>query len=187
MKVYGDAIYGSTAGPFTYLPWGTATRKGGTVYLHVFQWPGDGRLRVPLVNEVKQATLLGPHNRESLKTNRENGRLIVHLPAAAPNTVANVVALAIEGEPETDYVSILLNKPVKASADQKSAVAAIDADSGSRWRNPEPTGWLEIDLGKPVTVATLRVSPAFCTIKNCARVPGRKRMETDPGRRETEG
>ncbi len=157
MKVYGDSIYDSTAGPFIYLPWGTATRKGDTVYLHVFEWPADGRLKVPLMNEVRQATLLGPGSPGPLKTSRENGRLVVQLPAQAPDAVANVVALKIEGEPQTDYVSVLLNKPVQASADQKSAAGAVDADSHSTWRNPEPTGWLEIDAEKPVTVATLRV------------------------------
>ena len=41
----------------------------------------------------------------------------------------------------------------------------MDAEEASRWHTSAPTGWLEIDAGKPVTVATLRVSPAFCSIK----------------------
>ena len=164
LKVYGDSIYGSTGGPFTYLPWGAATRKGGTVYLHVFEWPADGRLKVPLLNTVKQAALLGPGNRKPLKTSRENGRLVVQLPASAPDPIANVVALALEGEPQTDYLSVVLNQPVKASAAQNSAAAAVDDNQGSSWQNPEPTGWLEIDLGKPVTVATLRVNPGHGSV-----------------------
>ena len=28
LRTYGDSIYGSAAGPFDYVPWGTATRKG---------------------------------------------------------------------------------------------------------------------------------------------------------------
>ena len=168
LMIYGESIYGTTAGPFTYLPWGTATRKGNTVYLQIFQWPADGKLKVPLNNEVKTATLLGSSKGELLKVVRENGRLVLQLPAKAPDAVANVVALTIEGEPQTDYLSVLLNKPVKASAEPKSAAAAVDADNDSRWRNTEPKGWLEIDAGKPVTVATLRVSAAYCNIKNCA-------------------
>ena len=167
LKTYGESIYGSSAGPFTYLPWGTATRQGNTLYLQILNWPADGKLKVPLNNEVKTATLLRPGKRESLTTVRKNSRLIVQLPAKAPDAVANVVALTLTSEPQTDYLSVLLNKPVKASAEQKTAAAAVDSDSGSRWRNTEPTGWLEIDAGKPVAVATLRVSPAFCTIKNC--------------------
>ena len=46
MTVNGEAIYGTTASPFTaQLAWGRATRKRGTLYLHVFDWPS----RWPLV------------------------------------------------------------------------------------------------------------------------------------------
>jgi len=145
---------------------GLSTRKGDTIYLQIFDWPDDGKLRVPLNNEIKQASLLGPAGREVLKTSREPGRIIVQLPAKAPDAVANVVALKIEGEPQTDYVSVLLNKPVNASTEQKSAAAAVDSDDRSYWRNSENTAWLEINAGKPVTVATMRVSLVLNPIKN---------------------
>jgi alpha-L-fucosidase len=49
MKVNGKAIHGTTASPFaTQLAWGRCTRKGNTLYLHVFNWPADGILSVPL-------------------------------------------------------------------------------------------------------------------------------------------
>ncbi len=117
LHTYGDSIYGSSAGPFDYLPWGTATRKGNTVYLQIFQWPGDGRLKVPLSNRVKKAILLGPGGPQALTISHDDpDRLIVNLPAAAPDPVANVVALTLDGEPQTNYHSVLLNCPVKASA-----------------------------------------------------------------------
>src|SRR5712692_8209209 len=48
MKVNGDAIYGTTAGPFrTQLAWGRATAKPGKLYLHVFNWPTNGALTLP--------------------------------------------------------------------------------------------------------------------------------------------
>jgi alpha-L-fucosidase len=168
LTIYGESIYGTTAGPFRYLPWGTATRKGDTLYLHVFQWPADGKLKVPLENAVQQATLLGPKGGQAVKTVREPGRLVLQLPATAPDPVASVIAIKLDGPPRTDYVSVLLNKPVRASTEQKTATMAVDDDSGTRWRNAAPTGWLEIDAGKPVVVATLRVSPAYCNIKNFA-------------------
>ncbi len=168
LKTNGESIYGTTAGPLTFLPWGTTTRKGNTVYLHIFDWPADGRLKVPLLNEVKQARLLRSGQPELLKTSHENNRLVVELPAQAPHAMASVVALDIEGEPKTDYVSVLLNKPVKASTDQKTATNAVDAANGTLWWNSKPTGLLEVDAGHPVTVATLRVSSYGCTIKNYA-------------------
>src|ERR1700730_5641159 len=55
MQVNKDAIYGTTAGPFAYLRWGRAARRGSMLYLYVFDWPKSGVLRVPLKNKVKAA------------------------------------------------------------------------------------------------------------------------------------
>ena len=50
MRTNGEAIHGTQASPFQGLTWGRCTQKpvpGGTrLYLHVFDWPKDGRLRV---------------------------------------------------------------------------------------------------------------------------------------------
>ncbi|MEO0055541.1 MAG: hypothetical protein RLZZ50_1488, partial [Verrucomicrobiota bacterium] len=50
LRLNGESIYGTVAGPWTssQIPWGRATRKGNRLYLHVFDWPADGILRVPL-------------------------------------------------------------------------------------------------------------------------------------------
>ncbi len=63
MKVNGESIYGTTATPFAKLAWGRCTKKvtdaGATLYLHVFDWPADGRLFVPgLKNSAAKAYLL---------------------------------------------------------------------------------------------------------------------------------
>jgi alpha-L-fucosidase len=49
MKVNGDSIYGTSASPLKETPdWGRVTKKGNTLYLHIFDWPKDGKLSVPL-------------------------------------------------------------------------------------------------------------------------------------------
>jgi len=58
LKVNGEAIYGAKASPFPYLPWGRCTQKQGKLYLHVFNWPADGLIKLPLGNEVSKAYLL---------------------------------------------------------------------------------------------------------------------------------
>ncbi len=52
MKVYGETIYGTEAGPFAARSWGTSTRKGNRLFLHVTDAessdiliPGDIRIR----------------------------------------------------------------------------------------------------------------------------------------------
>ena len=54
MNVNNEAIYETTASPFPRLPfYGRATVKGSTVYLHVFNWPKDGKLRVAGLNNIR--------------------------------------------------------------------------------------------------------------------------------------
>jgi alpha-L-fucosidase len=48
MKVNSQSIYGTTASPFAHLPFdGRCTRKGQTLYFHIFKWPGNGSLTLP--------------------------------------------------------------------------------------------------------------------------------------------
>ena len=92
--------------------------------------------------------------------------LLIHLPKQAPDPVASIVALSITEEPSTDYTSLVLNKPVTATCEQKSAQTMVDDDSGSRCRNTNTTGWFEIDLGKSQTFSTLRIAPAYSSVEH---------------------
>lgn len=48
MKVNGESIYGTTASPLKTQPaWGRITKTSDKLYLHVFDWPKDGKLVVP--------------------------------------------------------------------------------------------------------------------------------------------
>ncbi len=100
MKVNGEAIYGTSASPFTHLPFfGRATVKGSTLYLHVFQWPASGELRVPgLKNLVHKAYLLAEPERK-LGTRRDGNDVVVSVGPGAPDDVASVVALVLDGAP----------------------------------------------------------------------------------------
>ena len=63
MAINKESIYGTDASPFFKLPWGRCTqketKKGTTLYLHVFDWPKDQVLRVPgLQASIRKAYLL---------------------------------------------------------------------------------------------------------------------------------
>jgi alpha-L-fucosidase len=98
MNTNGAAIYGTTASPFAQLDWGRVTRKGQTLYLHVFNWPANGQLLVPLQNAVGRVTLLAAPGTAIPATAGPDG-VRLQLPAAAPDAIATVIALPITGEP----------------------------------------------------------------------------------------
>jgi alpha-L-fucosidase len=105
MKSNGESIYGSSASPFEKLDWGRCTQKqlaDGTtaLYLHVFQWPKDGKLLVPtLENKVLKAYLLADTTPAALPVAQEKGEVVVSVPAQAPDPINTVVVLMIEGRP----------------------------------------------------------------------------------------
>ncbi len=101
MKTNGEAIYGVTACPFSEAPaWGRVTQKPGKLYLHVFDWPKDGKLALPAPGgKPAAAYLLADPNRVPLKVTTQQDGIVVALPAEAPDPVASVVVLDIADEP----------------------------------------------------------------------------------------
>jgi len=94
MKVNGQSIYGTTASPFAnQLSFGRATSKPGRVYLHVFDWPQDGNLRVPLFGKKVKSAYLLASPKQKLKLNQTNEGLWLALPAQAPDSIATVIVL----------------------------------------------------------------------------------------------
>jgi alpha-L-fucosidase len=99
MKINGEAIYGTSPGPFKHgLPWGRATRKGKTLYLHVFDWPKDGKLVVPLANKAVKAFLLAAKADGSMELSTGKNGLTIQVPAQAPDKFVSVIALQLEGK-----------------------------------------------------------------------------------------
>jgi len=120
MKANGEAIYGTTASPFKRLPWGRCTKKltpdGAILYLHVFNWPENGKLLVPgLKNVVERAWVLTDAKRTLLATERSAQGFTISLPATAPDPVSSTIVIAIKGTLE-------IEQPTIAQASDGSAV-----------------------------------------------------------------
>ncbi len=155
LKANGDSIYGTKAGPFAHLSWGCATSKGNRLYLHVFDWPKDGKLRVPLNNDAKAAWLLTDPDKK-LAVTREPGRLVISLPAAAPDPVDSVVVLDLAGAP-APLPLLTAGASVTASATKPGNPAenVLDGTGAKRWIAPGDvkSASLEIALAQPQTVS----------------------------------
>jgi len=160
MDVNGEAIYGTSASPFKRLPWGRCTRKPGKLFLHVFDWP-QGELAVPgLKNNVEKAYLLADASRNPLAVKAREDAVLVKLPAQAPDKIASVVVLEIEGEPDVVPVAIT------QAADGSLTLSAIEAtvhgetaryesgdgkDNIGFWTNPKDYVTWEATIQQPGT------------------------------------
>ncbi len=100
MKVNGESIYGTTASQFENLAWGRSTTKGRKLYLHVFEWPEDGKLVVPgLVSRPEKATLLADPKKE-LEWDYQAGTSVIFLPDRPSDPYVSVIAVEFSEDPE---------------------------------------------------------------------------------------
>jgi alpha-L-fucosidase len=131
MKTNGEAIYGTSASPFTHLDWGRCTKKlyagGATLYLHVFDWPKDGRLLLPgLRNEALSAALLD--GGAVLRTEATSQGLVLRLPAHAPDSICSVIRLKVKGMLKVDVPVTAPKPPVSAAVQGPLILRAGQAD-----------------------------------------------------------
>jgi alpha-L-fucosidase len=110
MAVNGDSIYGTTASPVPQPSWGRITQKEGVVgymfappgpaqqgettfYLHVFDWPKDGKLIVPGVDgPVARAYFLAHHDNTPL-TLIDGKPVEIELPPKPIDPIDTVIVL----------------------------------------------------------------------------------------------
>lgn len=101
MDIYSESITGTTASPFDELGWGRCTvRKIGNntrLYLHVFEWPTDGKLSVSgLGNRVKGAYMMD--GMKPLEAEKAGPEIIILVQEEAPDKRCSVIILDIRGD-----------------------------------------------------------------------------------------
>ncbi len=108
-KVNGESIRGCERTPLPVQAWGESTRKGNTLYLHVFAWPTNGTLVVGgLKSNVKRAWLLADTKQAALKLNRANAFDVgLTVPTIPPDKADSVIVLQCEGDIATDTARLL--------------------------------------------------------------------------------
>jgi alpha-L-fucosidase len=118
LKVNGEAIYGAGPTPFggelgqysgtekdkdgnpvfeARTDWRCTTRPG-KLYIHLFQWPAGPFELSGLKDKVTRAYLLADSGRHPLAVEQNDRGVSVALPDRAPDPIASVLCLEIEGE-----------------------------------------------------------------------------------------
>lgn len=117
MTVNGDSIHGTERTPLPVQSWGESTCKDGTLYLHVFDWPKDGRLVIGgLKAKIHRAYLLSDPAKMSLTTERVNSDDVrIMVPANAPDATDTVIVV------ETDTLA-----GTEIAADSETRLLAPD-------------------------------------------------------------
>jgi alpha-L-fucosidase len=107
VHAHEEAIEGTDPTPFGSLAWGECTRRGNTLFLHVFHWPADKRLIVPgLKTQVKSARLEGGGQ---LPVKMQAETVEIALPPQRPEVLIPVVTVELAGPAVASRESFVLN------------------------------------------------------------------------------
>jgi len=187
MRRNGEAIYATTASPFVRLGWGRATQKPDRLYLHVFNWPADGQLVVPMSSGAKKAYLLGAPGKP-LKFSAAPTGLRLNVPATAPDADSSTIVLEGVGK-----VVALPPPPITAEANGAVQLPCDAADLFGRrvrvegntnlnlgaWRGLDDYASWQVQFQKPGAYEVLLTAavPAAEAGSTYALTVGNERLE----------
>lgn len=93
LRMNGETIYGTQAGPVTPRAWGVTTRRGDRVFVHILDWP-DTELFVPLKGmRVREAVAHADGSKVAFRQDDEGVLLQLGTQPAAPD---HIVVLTVK-------------------------------------------------------------------------------------------
>jgi alpha-L-fucosidase len=110
MDKHGEAIYESERCKVTRSALARFTRKGNTLYIHVYFWPGSSVALGGLRTKVKSARILTTG--QNVNFQQDDFRVqFTGLPEKAPDDLATVIAAECESEPVQDTMHVREDRP----------------------------------------------------------------------------
>jgi alpha-L-fucosidase len=110
MQRNGETIYGSELCRANTSNYADFTRKGNTLYMHVYFWPGETVAISGLKTRVKSARLFASKQAVNFEQDRFRVRF-TGLPADAPDQPVTTLAIECEAEPVQDTEFVRKERP----------------------------------------------------------------------------
>ena len=92
LAVNGESIYGTQPGPIQGDERIRTTQRGAAIYVHVFDWPADGRIALGDL-DIASASWLDGSCAAPISLTREDGQSVIQGPSYAPNEHVTVIRL----------------------------------------------------------------------------------------------
>ena len=185
-KVNGDSIRHTERTPLAPQSWGESTLKGNDLYLHVFEWPKDGKLLVGgLDAEVSSASLLADP-KTPLPIERVGPDLQITLPASAPDAADSVIMLECKNRPTGDPSRLLhTNTANTLSVFTAELLGPVDRKGWSLGKGTSITshakGWKTKDCAVRWNTRLTRPGTFQVTVHYDAPEADKAKIETDGG------
>lgn len=118
-----ESIYQTHSSPLPLQSWGVTTMRDNKVYLHVFDWPKNGKLMVGgIKTTIKKAYLLSDKTQKKLPVDFLSSiDLIIQVPKQEPDTSNSVIVLDFINEIKCDSIRVV-------SSNGATRLLAFDAE-----------------------------------------------------------
>lgn len=124
LDMHPDAVLGASATRFGGQPWGEATVNGNNLFLHVMDWPEDGKITLPgLANKVLEVSEDGSSSK--LNWDRKGNDLVVELPDKPMDSVLPVIKVKMDGK-----LKVIPTSTVSTNADSTWTIGEKDMNLG---------------------------------------------------------
>ena len=165
MEVNGASIRGTRRTPLDRQAWGDSTLGKNKLYLHVMQWPADGKLVIGgLTTDASKAYLLSDP-KVVLGVRRLNAHDVeIAVARQAPDPVNTVIVLEFPGRTAGEPGRLLDSRGIN----QLLAYDAVAEGEGFEYGDQKALRYYMAGLGKPGTSLTWPVrgtAPATMTVK----------------------
>ena len=127
LKKFGEGVYGTRGGPFLPGRWGASTRRGNSIYLHVFNWEGDRLAFPPIEAKILKAELLSGGELKVIQT--EQAITVIRLDLDRPAITLQPRQGPDIPAPKAHASNVFQNNPT-FGADK-----AVDDNETTRWAN----------------------------------------------------
>lgn len=164
----GESVYGTRGGPWKPTRSIASTRRGSTVYVHVFKAEGDSVSLPDIPRKVVSAGVVGGGK---VEVKQADGKLVLSLPATARAEVDTVVKLDLNGSAMDLAAIAQVGGDTRAKAsnvymqndEDFGPAMAFDDDLSTRWATDGGTkqAWIEVDLGKARQISRVTIDEWF--------------------------
>ena len=186
-SVNGESIRGTVRTPLMRQAWGDSTLKGKNIYLHVFEWPKDGKLVVGgLKAEIEKVVLLADCEKE-LSVKRNGLDIEVQLPQVAPDQADSVILVQCKSAPAGDADFLLQNNVPNHLSVFFGELLGVTKKDG--WRlgrgqsiSANVTGWSQQDCGVKWSTRLNQKTEFDVVVRyDAPGADGKAKVETDGG------
>ncbi len=163
---YGDTIYRTRGGPWKPTKNLASTRRGRSIFLHVFHWDGDRLLLPGIPAQVRRAKVL-TGGRATVRP--EDDKLLVSVPMGDQQGIDTIIRLDLDRS-AMSLPPVGLPSLIKATAsnffqhqDDYAAESAFDDDRHTRWATDGGTkqAWVALEFPAPRRIGAVRISEAL--------------------------